>query len=126
MAHCRTIHGGIELENVQIDRFDERLTEKIDQYSQILGGVDSKLKKIQALQQLIEYFKILQQIEDVRYVRVGPKFMHNHLYLIGTFVRHITAMGLLRVLLIKTIQKPLHCICNCTRRIAGAAVLLDV
>lgn len=66
LAHCRTIHGGIELENIQIDRFDERLTDKIDEYGSILGGVDSKLKKIQALQQLIEYFKILQQIEDVR------------------------------------------------------------
>lgn len=66
LAHCRTIHGGIEIENVQIDRFDEKLTNKLDEYKTVLGGVNQNLQKIRSIQQLIEYFKILQEIEDVK------------------------------------------------------------
>lgn len=66
LAHCRTIHGGIEIENVQIDRFDETLTDKLNEYQEVLGGVNQKLQKIRGLQQLIEYFKILQEIENIR------------------------------------------------------------
>lgn len=67
LAHCRTIHGGIEIENVQIDRFDERIGRKIDEYGLVLKGVDKQLRKIHSLQQLIEYVKILKEIEDIRW-----------------------------------------------------------
>lgn len=60
------MHGGIEIENAQIDRYNVRLAGKMDEYGEVLQGVDQQLKKIHSLQQLIEYHKILRKIEDIR------------------------------------------------------------
>lgn len=66
LSHCRDVSDVVDIENAKIDQFHDRIGDKLDEYSKVLSGVNDKLQKIRSLQQLIEYFKILQEIEDVK------------------------------------------------------------
>lgn len=66
LAQCRDTHGVIELETAKIDQFQEKLSKKLDEYHVILDGVNKQLNKIRSLQHLVEYFKILKDIQEVR------------------------------------------------------------
>lgn len=66
LAQCRNTHEVIELETAKIDQFQEKLTTKLEGYISILSGTKSQLNKIRSLQHLVEYFKILKDIQEVR------------------------------------------------------------
>lgn len=66
LAQCRTSHEIIQLESAKIDAFESRLSNKLEGYHQILNGVGKQLNKIRSLQYLVEYFKILKDIQEVR------------------------------------------------------------
>ena len=66
LAQCRESHEIIELETAKIDQFQEKLSTKLDRYHEILEGVTKQLDKIRSLQHLVEYFKILKDIQEVR------------------------------------------------------------
>lgn len=68
MAQCRDSHQIIELETAKIDQFQMKLTQKLNGYHGILKGVTNQLDKIRCLQHLVEYFKILKDIQEVRLV----------------------------------------------------------
>lgn len=68
MAQCRDSHDIIQLETAKIDNFQEKLSKKLDDYHGVLEGVTKQLNKIRNLQHLVEYFKILKDIQEVRYV----------------------------------------------------------
>lgn len=74
LKHCQTVRGGIEIENSQIDRYNQQVGTKIDEYTEVLQGIDRQLNKINSLQQLIDYTSVLREIEDIRYnVRISIK-----------------------------------------------------
>lgn len=66
LAHCRDVHEAVALENEKIDQFQETLHTKLNEYHEILHGVSEQLNKIRSLQHLVEYFKILKDIQEVR------------------------------------------------------------
>lgn len=66
LAQCRDSHEIIQLETAKIDQFQEKLGKKLDGYHGILNGVATQLAKIRSLQHLVEYFKILKDIQEVR------------------------------------------------------------
>lgn len=68
LAQCRDVHDTVSLETAKIVRFEDTLATKLSEYHRILNGVADKLNKIRSLQHLVEYFKILKDIQEVRYV----------------------------------------------------------
>lgn len=66
LAQCRSSHEIIQLETAKIDQFQEKLGQKLDGYHSILNSVATQLAKICSLQHLVEYFKILKDIQEVR------------------------------------------------------------
>lgn len=68
LAQCRDSHEIIQLETAKIDQFQDKLSHKLDGYHGILNGVTKQLNKIRSLQHLVEYFKILKDIQEVRLV----------------------------------------------------------
>lgn len=74
LAQSRDSHEVIELETAKIDQFQEKLAQKLDGYHGILKGVTTQLDKIRSLQHLVEYFKILKDIQEVRYVIRSHQF----------------------------------------------------
>lgn len=68
LAQCRDSHEIIQLETAKINEFTKKLATKLDGYHNILGGLTIQLTKIRNLQLLVEYFKILKDIQEVRYV----------------------------------------------------------
>lgn len=68
LAQCRDSHEIIQLETAKIDQFQEKLSTKLNGYHVILEGVTKQLDKIRSLQHLVEYFKILKDIQEVRFV----------------------------------------------------------
>lgn len=66
LVQCRDVHEAIELETAKIDQYQDQVRTKLDDYQKILSGVSVKLNKIRSLQQLIEYYKILRDIEDIK------------------------------------------------------------
>lgn len=74
LAQCRQSHEIIELETAKIDQFQEKLSTKLDRYHEILEGVTKQLDKIRSLQHLVEYFKILKDIQEVRCVNNIVRF----------------------------------------------------
>lgn len=70
MAQCRDSHEIIQLETAKIDQFQEKLSKKLDGYHNVLEGVTKQLDKIRNLQHLVEYFKILKDIQEVRFVQI--------------------------------------------------------
>lgn len=75
LAQCRDSHEIIQLETAKIDQFQEKLAKKLDGYHGILEGVTKQLDKIRSLQHLVEYFKILKDIQEIRYVKL---FLQNN------------------------------------------------
>lgn len=74
LAQCRDSHKIIQLETAKIDGFSIKLSTKLDSYHNILEGVTIQLTKIRSLQLIVEYFKILNDIQDVRYVFIPFEF----------------------------------------------------
>lgn len=68
LAQCRDVHEAVAIENEKIDQFQETLLTKLNEYHEILHGVSDQLNKIRSLQHLVEYFKILKDIQEVRWV----------------------------------------------------------
>lgn len=68
LAQCRDVHEAVALETEKIDQFQETLVTKLNEYHGILHGVSEQLDKIRSLQHLVEYFKILKDIQEVRWV----------------------------------------------------------
>lgn len=66
LAQCRDVHEAVALETEKIDLFQETLLTKLNEYHEILHGVSDQLNKIRSLQHLVEYFKILKDIQEVR------------------------------------------------------------
>lgn len=66
LAQCRNSHEIVELETAKIDQFQDTLLTKLNDYRKILKGVSNQLNKIRSLQHLVEYFKILKDIQEVR------------------------------------------------------------
>lgn len=66
LQQCRDSHEIIELETAKIDQFQEKLIQKLGGYHNILDGVTKQLDKIRCLQLLVEYFKILNDIQEIR------------------------------------------------------------
>lgn len=66
LAQCRDTHEIVLLESTKIDQFQENLSNKLTGYHKILHGVSNQLNKIRSLQHLVEYFKILKDIQEVR------------------------------------------------------------
>lgn len=66
LAQCRTSHEIIQLESAKIDVFENKLSNKLEGYHEILNSVSKQLNKIRSLQYLVEYFKILKDIQEVR------------------------------------------------------------
>lgn len=66
LAQCRDVHEAVALETEKIDQFQETLVTKLNEYHVILHGVSEQLNKIRSLQHLVEYFKILKDIQEVR------------------------------------------------------------
>lgn len=66
LAQCRDVHEAVALETEKIDQFQENLLAKLNEYHEILHGVSDQLNKIRSLQHLVEYFKILKDIQEVR------------------------------------------------------------
>lgn len=66
LAQCRDVHEAVALETEKIDQFQDTLVTKLNEYHDILHGVSEKLDKIRSLQHLVEYFKILNDIQEVR------------------------------------------------------------
>lgn len=50
----------------RIDKYDQKASERIDNYEIVLDGVQEKLEKVETLNNLIGYFKILQDIQELR------------------------------------------------------------
>ncbi|XP_031625269.1 RINT1-like protein [Contarinia nasturtii] len=65
LAQCRDSNEIIQLETAKIDQFQEKLIQKLDGYHSILDGVTKQLDKIRCLQLLVEYFKILNDIQEI-------------------------------------------------------------
>lgn len=83
LAQCRDSHEIIQLETAKIDQFQEKLSAKLDSYHGILDGVTKQLDKIRSLQHLIEYFKILKDIQEVRYVcNMNELFINQLIYVL--------------------------------------------
>lgn len=68
LAQCRKSHEVVQLEKAKIDDFHGNLEMKLDDYRKVLQGVTKQLDKIRSLQHLVEYFKILKDIQEMRYV----------------------------------------------------------
>lgn len=66
LAECRDVHEAVALGTEKIDQFQETLIAKLNEYHQILHGVSDQLNKIRSLQHLVDYFKILKDIQEVR------------------------------------------------------------
>lgn len=66
LAQCRDVHEAVTLETEKIDQFQVNLLTKLNEYHNILHGVSDQLNKIRSLQHLVEYFKILKDIQEVR------------------------------------------------------------
>lgn len=66
LAQCRDVHEAVILETEKIDQFQATLLTKLNEYHKILHGVSDQLNKIRSLQHLVEYFKILKDIQEVR------------------------------------------------------------
>ena len=71
LAECRDVGEVVLLENAKIDEFQAVITDKLDEYQKMLSGVSDRLHKIRSLEHLVEYYRILQDIEDVRFVLDG-------------------------------------------------------
>lgn len=69
LAQCRDVHEAVALETVKIDQFQETLLTKLDEYHEVLHGVSDQLNKIRSLQHLVEYFRILKDIQEVRWAQ---------------------------------------------------------
>lgn len=66
LAQCRAVHEAVALETEKIDQFQETLLTKLDEYHEVLHGVSDQLNKIRSLQHLVEYFRILKDIQEIR------------------------------------------------------------
>lgn len=58
-----------EIVNIEIEKFNEfneKITTKLIDYDKYLDDVSESLDKIRKLEYLVEYFKILQDIQDIR------------------------------------------------------------
>lgn len=66
LAQCRDSHEIVQLETAKIDQFQDNLETKLNDYRKVLQGVTKQLDKIRSLQHLVEYFKILKDIQEVR------------------------------------------------------------
>lgn len=55
----------LERQIEKVDRFTETLSEKLDFRTSIVAGIGDNLAKIRDLEHLIEYFKILRDIQDI-------------------------------------------------------------
>lgn len=65
LIKCRDSHETLLLEKEKIENFQQILNSKLTNYRQILNGAAINLNKIQSLQCLVEYFKIIKDIQDV-------------------------------------------------------------
>lgn len=50
----------------RIDKYNQKVRERIDNYEIVFDGVQEKLEKVETLNNLIGYFKILQDIQALR------------------------------------------------------------
>lgn len=65
LTKCQQAHDALALESAKIDNFQEAIDTKLNEYQDVLQSVLSKLNKIRSLQCLVEYFKILKDIQEV-------------------------------------------------------------
>lgn len=65
LAKCRDAHETLALEKEKIANFQELLDGKLDSYRKVLQGASRNLNKIRSLQCLVEYFKIIKDIQEV-------------------------------------------------------------
>jgi RAD50-interacting protein 1 len=55
----------VDEEFTKVDQFQTKVNEKIEKYRQVHESIQEHLTKIKDLEHLIEYFKILQDIQDI-------------------------------------------------------------
>lgn len=65
LVKCRDAHETLSLETEKIENFQQNLDSKLINYRNILDGASVNLNKIQSLQCLVEYFKIIKDIQEV-------------------------------------------------------------
>lgn len=67
LAQYQTTHDIVQIETAKIDDFERKLSYELDGYCKLLNGVKDHLSRIRSLQYLVDYFKIIKDIQDVGY-----------------------------------------------------------
>lgn len=62
-----TISFAIEIQVSKVDEFQSKLSNSLQEYENVLDAVSDPVAKVSQLEHLVEYFRVLDDISNIRY-----------------------------------------------------------